>query len=202
MPFRSKRQQRFMFATMPEAAKEWSKKTDFTKLPERVRKKKKVKKKIKTDMNDIDKLLQMANVYEWQVKLAFEKRDAIHLILDLVGFVPVLGEAADFTNVVLYIEESKYFLAALSLISMIPEIGDAVGKSAKTMAWLAKTAPDATEFVIKHGPKVAEVIKDLRTVIKANRTLIEKVFSKAEKHEKLKDHMDKIRDALDAFVTS
>ena len=41
MPFKSKRQQRFMFATMPGTAKEWADKTDFSKLPEKVKHKKK-----------------------------------------------------------------------------------------------------------------------------------------------------------------
>lgn len=44
MPFRSKRQQRFMFATMPSTAKGWAGETDFSKLPEKARKKRKQKK--------------------------------------------------------------------------------------------------------------------------------------------------------------
>ena len=55
MPFRSKRQQRFMFATMPETAKEWAEGTDWAKLPEKVRKKKKKKDKNSTD--DVTKVL-------------------------------------------------------------------------------------------------------------------------------------------------
>ena len=40
MPFKSKAQQRFMFATMPKTAKRWAKKTRSIKsLPARVRKK-------------------------------------------------------------------------------------------------------------------------------------------------------------------
>lgn len=43
MPFVSKKQQRFMYATKPKGVdlKEWSKKTNFKKLPEKKRKKKK-----------------------------------------------------------------------------------------------------------------------------------------------------------------
>jgi hypothetical protein len=38
MPFKSKAQQRFMFATNPEMAKKWAKETkDFKKLPEHVK---------------------------------------------------------------------------------------------------------------------------------------------------------------------
>jgi hypothetical protein len=39
MPFVSKKQQRFMFATKPEMAKEWAAETDFSKLPEKANKK-------------------------------------------------------------------------------------------------------------------------------------------------------------------
>lgn len=44
MPFESKAQQRFMFARHPKIAKRWAKEydTDFKKLPERVKKKKRV----------------------------------------------------------------------------------------------------------------------------------------------------------------
>lgn len=65
MPFRSKRQQRLFFATMPETAKEWASKTDFSKLPEKVRKKK--KKKDKSDCSG-EKALQMATQFEKYVK--------------------------------------------------------------------------------------------------------------------------------------
>jgi len=58
MPFRSKRQQRFMFATMPDTAKEWAHKTDFSKLPEKVRKKKKKSKKDTNDVFQGDKSLE------------------------------------------------------------------------------------------------------------------------------------------------
>lgn len=45
MPFKSKAQQRYMFATMPQKAQEWAKETpNMAKLPEKVKIKKKVKK--------------------------------------------------------------------------------------------------------------------------------------------------------------
>ncbi|MFA5758410.1 MAG: hypothetical protein WC942_03410 [Clostridia bacterium] len=63
MPFRSKKQQRFMFATMPGKAKEWAKKTDFSKLPEKVRKKK------KKSNNSIDMILSLSSLYAKWAKL-------------------------------------------------------------------------------------------------------------------------------------
>lgn len=35
MPFKSRAQQKFMFATNPRKAKEWAKETDFSRLPEK-----------------------------------------------------------------------------------------------------------------------------------------------------------------------
>jgi len=70
MPFRSKRQSRLFFATMPDTAKEWASKTDYSKLPEKVKKKKKKKK----DKNDCgEKALQMATQYERHVNASLLK---------------------------------------------------------------------------------------------------------------------------------
>jgi hypothetical protein len=67
MPFRSKKQQRLFFATMPDVAKEWASKTDFSKLPEKARKKS--HKKTKKDKSDcIEKTLRFASQYERNVK--------------------------------------------------------------------------------------------------------------------------------------
>ncbi len=52
MPFKSKKQQRWMFVNEPEMAKEWASKTNFKKLPEKAKKKNK-KKKAEVDYNDI-----------------------------------------------------------------------------------------------------------------------------------------------------
>lgn len=79
MPFRSKKQQRFMFSTMPQMAKEWAQETDFSKLPEKVRKKKPSGKKDRNDVfqgpesleahgDKIDKVLELASEFERQAK--------------------------------------------------------------------------------------------------------------------------------------
>ncbi len=62
MPFLSKRQQRFMYATKPEGIdlKEWTDETDFDKLPEKKRKKRRSKK----DKTDVSLVLDLAKKYE------------------------------------------------------------------------------------------------------------------------------------------
>jgi hypothetical protein len=47
MPFSSKAQERFMFSQHPEMAKEWAKKTDQSKLPEKVKGSKTKKRKLR-----------------------------------------------------------------------------------------------------------------------------------------------------------
>lgn len=77
MPFRSKRQQRFMYATKPEGVdlKEWAEKTDFKKLPEKVRKKKKDKSDVEEcaecGASKADKTLELAAAFENYSKLSW-----------------------------------------------------------------------------------------------------------------------------------
>ena len=52
--------------------------------------------------------------------------DIGHLTLDVVGMVPVVGNAADAANAAWYAAEGDYLNAALSSLGMIPAIGQAV----------------------------------------------------------------------------
>jgi hypothetical protein len=57
--------------------------------------------------------------------------DVGHTGLDVLGFVPGLGEAADVANAAWYVSEAKYLDAGLSLVSVIPVVGDVIGKGGK-----------------------------------------------------------------------
>ena len=50
-----------------------------------------------------------------------------HLLLDILGFVPVVGIFADIANGFWYLAEGNYAAAIGSFISAVPMIGDAVG---------------------------------------------------------------------------
>ena len=54
-----------------------------------------------------------------------------HLILDILGFIPVIGFFADVINSAWYLAEGNYFCAAMSFIAAIPMFGDAVGLTAE-----------------------------------------------------------------------
>ena len=56
------------------------------------------------------------------VKKAAKETFDIHPILDAVGFVPVLGEPADFVNGLIYASEEDYINAGLSMAAVIPVI--------------------------------------------------------------------------------
>jgi hypothetical protein len=66
-PFKSKKQQKWMFKFKPEMAKEWAHETPNIKaLPERVKKKKKPKKKARAERLgfSIDEIVRLASLFE------------------------------------------------------------------------------------------------------------------------------------------
>lgn len=107
-----------------------------------------------------------------------------HTLLDIAGLIPGVGEYADATNAVWYCLEGNYLYAALSLISCVPMIGDLVGKGTKLGMFLSKAGPHITKA---------------KTVIAANRPLIDQIFEKASENEKLSPHTSKMQEALIAF---
>lgn len=86
-----------------------------------------------------------------------------HVALDLAGLIPGFGEPADLTNALWYIHEKDYLSAALSLISMIPEIGDLIGKGGKYLAATNKNAgrlvARAMPAIQKYWPSILEMVK-------------------------------------------
>jgi len=77
--------------------------------------------------------------------------------LDIVGLVPGIGEAADGVNAALSLARGNPLEAALSLVSMIPVAGDAVGKGGKLVLKLLDPAMD----LIKAGAKSADIVKKI-----------------------------------------
>ncbi|MDC0711762.1 hypothetical protein POL68_25055 [Stigmatella sp. ncwal1] len=57
--------------------------------------------------------------------------DGLQTVLDVAGFVPLFGEVADIANAGISAARGNYLEAGLSLLSVIPGVGDAVGKGAK-----------------------------------------------------------------------
>ncbi len=134
-----------------------------------------------------------------------EETSAYNVVLDLAGLIPGLGEFADAANAIDYARKGDYLFSALSLISMVPAIGDVVGKGGKLAVWFTKAFPKGSKLAGKHGPEVIEKIKNAKDMIKKNKGTIDKVFDEIEENEKfegLKEHLPKIKESLNAFVGS
>lgn len=80
--------------------------------------------------------------------------DVGHAALDVVGLVPVVGEAADLANAGWYAAEGNYADAALSAAGAIPFAG--WGAAAVKGAKYGTKAVDAGRAVMKTGDEVAE----------------------------------------------
>jgi len=81
------------------------------------------------------------------------KLDTIgHVALDVAGLVPGIGEPADLANALWYAKKGDYFSSVLSLISLIPELGDLIGKGIK---YLGKSSKLVAKFLEKYGDDIA-----------------------------------------------
>jgi hypothetical protein len=87
-------------------------------------------------------------------------RDAGHAALDIAGFIPVVGAVADVANAAWYFAEGDYANAALSGVSAIPGLGDALGAAGKA----GKFLPNAGKLVDKVGGLANKVPPGLKSI--------------------------------------
>jgi hypothetical protein len=99
--------------------------------------------------------------------------------LMIAGFVPVIGEIADFVLILYYCYKKEWLYAGLMLIALIPTVGDFIAKPLIKIFKnpVAKTALKSTDDLVKYlkaNPKVMEQYmklgkhldnKSLKTVI-------------------------------------
>lgn len=132
-----------------------------------------------------------------------EETSAYNIALDIAGLVPGLGEFADAANALDYARKGDYVMCTLSIISMVPEIGDVVGKGGKISLWVAKTFPRSFSAIKKYGPDVAIAVRELREMIRKNKPMIDKIMlalKQDPKFEELKQHLPKIQDVINMFT--
>ena len=81
-------------------------------------------------------------VYEKKKEEKKETPDWLHGVLDVAGIVGDIGFGGgavfDFANATLYLKKGEYLMAALSAMSMLPALGDIVGKGTKLGIMLSK----------------------------------------------------------------
>jgi len=129
--------------------------------------------------------------------------DVCGIAADLTGVGAGVGAACDATNAIAYAVEGENLLAAFSLVSTIPAIGDVLGKGGKIANWLLKTFPKASKQATKHGPKVIQKIKMAKETLRRNESMINKLFDEIQedpKLEKLHPFVPKMQSALNAFI--
>ena len=92
----------------------------------------------------------------WSQSLSEQQKiDLAHQVLDLVGLAPGPGDIADFINAAIYAKEGKYFLAALSVLCLIPVIGTAFGIAKKA----GKALP--ADLIFEHADEIEKVIRQI-----------------------------------------
>lgn len=99
--------------------------------------------------------------------------DVGHGALDLAGLVPVLGEPADLANAAWSAAEGNYLEAGLSLVSMIPIVGDAIGKGGKALKKLGGPALDLLRKIdfgkylqrFADHPKLGKYVKPIQEAL-------------------------------------
>lgn len=141
------------------------------------------------------KLIKRASIMDW-----------VHGAFDFLGFIPGVGEIFDAANALMYAIEGKWLLASLSVISMIPEIGDAIGKGSKLALWLEKASPEMLEMAVKHGPKIKDAISGSKQIYLESKPVIDKFLSEVESGDKfpeffenkeIKNKLSKLKEQLD-----
>ena len=110
------------------------------------------------------------------------KEELPHLALDVAGLVPGFGEGADLANAGLYLKKGEYFMAALSVVSMVPGIGDIVGKGGKMLT--------------KFGGNAGKASKHLGKLIGGNMGPIKKVLNTLKDNPIVGKHVDGMLGAL------
>ena len=113
--------------------------------------------------------------------------EAVHAVLDVAGFIPVVGAVADIANTALYIHEGDAGNAIMCCIAAIPGIGD--------LASLARKSYNAFK-TSKTGIKVMNALKKYKGVEKILGSLRGKMKTGAKGVNKLSEGFEKLFDRI------
>lgn len=126
------------------------------------------------------------------------RAEVAKVVLDVLGFVPGAGEIADLSNVALHLQDREYFQAAMSLISIIPEVGDVAGKASK---YLYKMLRAGKKF--KPTSKLSrKMIKIATKVGPTIRKHWKKAIAMAKSIEKFKPFLRQMDAAVQEFLNA
>jgi len=85
--------------------------------------------------------------------------DLVHSALDVVGMIPIIGEAADLLNGVVYLAQGDLGNAALSMVSMVPIVGNTAAGA--RLIGAVSTAAVATVAAVRNTNRVANVVDEV-----------------------------------------
>jgi len=155
------------------------------------------------------------NAIEW---VGDNASTVAHTALDVAGFVPVIGEAADAVNGVIYLVEGDKVNAGLSFAACIPVVGSAAtgGKYVKKIVSAVDKIDDlsgSTKFINKNGEDILvlgrgpkERLERLATKegghisstsSNSPRDIFKKNYSDIRKADRIIQYMDNIPTTLD-----
>lgn len=132
--------------------------------------------------------------------------DEIHGVLDILGFIPAIGNIADGINTLLYIVEGDFFNAALSGISALPFVGY-LGGSVKVINTGAKVVDKAMDGA-KIVDKVIDSSKVFDNLLNATKNLdkadeiakkVKLIENSSDAIKYIDDYRKLVNDILDGF---
>ena len=87
--------------------------------------------------------------------------DTGHMVLDILGLLPVVGGIFDGTNVIWYLLAGDLVNAGFSATAFLPIIGDAAGAGKLLQNAASKVGSQAAELLAKYGDDVAKWADDI-----------------------------------------
>lgn len=100
---------------------------------------------------EIAKSFQQASLDRMSDKKHEEQLDKIQRYLDYGGFIPIVGDAVDALNGVLYFARNKPMEGILSFIAVIPGVGSAIAVPLKIVLRSIKSVPKIAFLASKNG---------------------------------------------------
>lgn len=89
---------------------------------------------------------------------------ALHTVLDILGFIPGIGDVFDVVNGAIYLFEGDYVNAALSFTAVIPIVGSAIVQGGKCLYKGIKYGVetlDKSRFLFKHADEFGNMFRGM-----------------------------------------
>ncbi len=122
-----------------------------------------------------------------------------HTILDVLGFIPGLGEVFDLINAGWYLAEGDYMNAALSAASMIPVIGSVVGQGLK-WGGRAFRAADIAGNIASYGGRALDYARTAGTKITQSLSSAADVWRNSRVGRIFTDNAGRLGNGLDSAI--